>query len=168
MVIVAMLTSTEVHLNLDKAVEALSTEKVLKVGWPKNIRYPAEQEGHYVAEIAAQNEYGAPHLHIPARPFLSPAITNNKTQWLEIVRRGAIQAVHGKLDILQVLELLGSKAAGDVKKAIKAVTSPPLSPVTIEARLHKYSNKKRVGALTKPLVDTGVMLNSVTYAVETE
>ena len=158
----------EQHINIEKAIKDLSTDKVLKVGWPKNIRYPEEEGGKYIAEVAAQNEYGAPHKNIPARPFLGPAVANNKTQWLSIVEKGVKDTIDGKNTILDVLEKLGRKASADVVVAIKEVTSPPLSPVTIAKRLSKLSKKKVTAGLTKPLIDTGIMWRAVTHSVEKE
>ena len=168
-----MRTTAEIHINLDKAIASLTTDKVLKVGWPKAIRYKDEggKQGIYVAEAAAQNEYGAPHMHIPPRPFLAPAVANNKTKWYGIIRRGTKKALLGEANILEILEDLGQVASDDVAKAIKAVTSPPLSPVTIERRKARYTTKTKKAnpkTLEKPLVDTGVMLASVTYAVESQ
>jgi len=168
---VGMRTTTETHINLDAALASLTTDKVLKVGWPEKIRYKEEEGGEFVAAIAAQNEYGAPHLHIPARPFLGPAISTNKTAWLDQVRRGAKRAIRGETTVLDILDDLGQRASGDVAKAIKAVTSPPLSPITIERRAARYTsktNKTNAKTLSKPLVDTGLMLASVTYLVENE
>lgn len=159
---------TEVHIDLDKVIEDLSTDKVVKVGWLEKQRYSAELGGNYVAEIAAQNEYGAPHLHIPPRPFMAPAVAKNKTKWLEIARQGAIRASKGDITIEEVLQTIGEIAAGDVKEAIKAVTSPPLSPYTVARRLEKYSNKSKVGSLTKPLIDSGLMLETITSSLEKE
>jgi hypothetical protein len=156
------------HIDLDKVLEDLSTDKVVKVGWVEKQRYPAESGGRYVAEIAAQNEYGAPHLHIPPRPFLAPAVGKNKNKWMGIAKAGLLKATQGDTNIEDVLKIVGEVAAGDVREAIKAVTSPVLSPHTIAKRLAKYSNKAKVGSLTKPLIDSGLMLETVTSALEKE
>jgi hypothetical protein len=166
--VVATEFRTEKHIDLDKLIADLSTDKVLKVGWPKAIRYSKESGGNYIAEIAAQNEYGAPHKRIPARPFMGPAITNNKAKWLNTLERGVKSVIKGNNDIDEVLKLIGAQAAGDVSQAIKDVTSPQLSEVTIAIRLSKLKKKARTASLEKPLIDTGIMLRSVTYAVEKE
>ena len=87
--IVATQSRTEIHLNLDKIVSDLTTDTVLKVGWPKNIQYPAKQGGQYVATVAAIHEFGAPQNNILPRPFLTPAIAENKTAWLLLAEKGA-------------------------------------------------------------------------------
>ncbi len=167
--------NSKTHINLDDALSSLTTDKVLKVGWPKNTRYPEEQGGKYIAEIAAQNEYGAPHKAIPARPFLGPAVADNKNKWLGLLSKGVAQAILGNTDILEVLDKVGTVASDDVAKAIKAVTSPPLAPSTIAARKARYLSKAKGGKnkalpkyLEKPLIDTGIMFAAITHAVEDE
>ncbi|WYK44555.1 hypothetical protein WKR00_15190 [Morganella morganii] len=46
---------------------------------------------------------------------------------------------------------------------IKSVTTPPLKDTTVAARARRHSKGK---ATSKPLVDSGLMLQSVTFAVE--
>lgn len=171
--VLAILVKSESNINLDKLVSDLTTDSVLKVGWVKGNRYPKEQGGKYVAEIAAQNEYGAPHKAIPARPFMAPAVAQNKTKWTGLAAKGAAKAANGDITMPDVLESLGDEAANDITKAIKAVTSPALSQVTIANRLARYTskgNKKKINptTLTKPLVDTSLMIDSVYSTVEPE
>ncbi len=157
--------TTETHINLDRVVSDLMSDSVLKVGWVEAQRY---DNGTFYAEAAATNEYGAPHKGIPPRPFMGPAVSENKNKWVELVKSGAGKAVIGDTTMSEVLDTVGAIAAGDVAKAIKAVTSPPLSPVTIAARLRKLKNKKVSESLTKPLIDTGIMLRSISYVVESK
>ncbi|RIQ10307.1 hypothetical protein D0837_17670, partial [Bordetella avium] len=60
-------------------------------------------------------------------------------------------------------EQVGALAAGDIARAISKVVSPPLEKSTLQAR---QSRKKTPGVSKKPLVDTGLMIQSVTYQVE--
>ena len=149
----------EKHINIEKSIEFLKTDKVLKVGWTKKNRYHEEQGGQYVAEVAAQNEYGVPYLRIPARPFMGPAVIKNSFKWMAIVKTGAKDVIEGNKHIETVLD------------AITAVTSPPLAPSTIQARFDRLTSKsaKRRGitkTLEKPLIDTGLMFASVTHVIE--
>ncbi len=72
-------------------------------------------------------------------------------------------AVKGNIAITDGLTQVGAKAAGDVKMVIKSVTTPPLKDTTVAARARRHSKGK---ATSKPLVDSGLMLQSVTFAVE--
>lgn len=123
-----------------------------KVGWFESATYP---EGTPVAYVATIQEFGTPR--IPARPFMRPAVADHGQEWLDQLADGARVSLNGGLSASDVLELVALGAAGNVAEKIQAVTSPPLSPVTV----------KRKG-FAKPLVDTGQMLGSVTGKVERE
>lgn len=74
--------------------------------------------------------------------------------------------IAGKATGEQVLEVIGLKAAGDIRKTIATIQTPALKPATIANRLRARKDKSTIGNLTKPLVDSGTMLNAVTSAVE--
>lgn len=152
--------------SLKKSVDqAEKSRKVGKVGWVKKSKYP---DGLFVAAVAAVQEYGDPKNRIPPRPMLRPTADKKQNQWAKLVKDAAEKAFEkgGKLD--DVLEVLVLTAAGDVRKTIASIETPPLSPVTIRNRLRKRKNKTKIGKLTKPLIDTGVMRDTVTGVVEDE
>lgn len=151
---------------LEKALSNLD-KKVGKVGWFANARYD-DKKSTPVASVAAQNEKGNPNKNIPARPFIAPTIRAKQNEWAEIATSGARSVLLGKKTIVQVLEAIGLKAAGDIRKTISLITTPPLSPRTIQARLARRSNKKKIGLLTKPLIDTKHMYNTLTNTVGDE
>jgi len=66
----------------------------------------------------------------------------------------------------QALELVGMQAAGDVQEMITSIQTPPLSPTTIHARQRKMADGKTVGNLTKPLVETALLLASIKSVVQ--
>lgn len=139
------------------------TNKVGKVGFFETSKY---EDGTPVAYVATIQEYGAPERGIPPRPFMRPTIAEKQNEWKGLAEQGARAMLDGKATGEQVLEVIGLKAAGDIRKAISAVTTPALKPATVAARLRGYKDKQTVGSLTKPLVHTGVMLNAVTSVVE--
>lgn len=141
--------------------------KVGKVGWFKEQKYN-DKNGTPVAYVATIQEYGYAPKNIPARPFMRPTIAAKQNEWKAIAQQGAEQIVKGNQTVNGVLELLGQKAAGDIKRTITRITEPPLSPKTIAARRAKRSDHNTIGLLTKPLIDTGYMLNSLTNVVEDE
>lgn len=156
--------TSEAH-TLDIALTQLAeSRKVGKVGWVNGSQYIDGRE--YVAAVAAQNEFGNPSKHIPARPFMRPTIAKQQGEWKKLTEQGAKQILLGKQTAGDVLEAIGLKAAGDVRKTISQVYEPPLSPRTIAARLAKRKDKKTVGNLTKPLIDTGIMFATLTNVVE--
>lgn len=121
-----------------------------KVGWFESAHY---KDGPAVAYVATIHEFGTEH--IPARPFMRPAVDEHGAEWMQLLAQGARRAAEGGISARDVLEMVTLKAAGDVAKKIQAVTSPALSPITVKRKGH-----------SKPLIDTGQMFQSVTGKVE--
>lgn len=176
------------NLEQMKLVLGQLEKKSLKVGFLESAHYP---DGTPVAYVASIQEFG--HGSTPPRPFMRPAQEQNKDKWNNNFARAVKAAINGVMDLDQGLEQVGMVAAGDVRKAIKAVTAPPLSILTLLIRKHKKGggtvNGREVGRLagerdfegprpkkdktmnlsgvsTKPLVDDGIMIQSVTSVVE--
>jgi hypothetical protein len=105
---------------------------------------------------------------IPPRPFMRPTADREKNNWLTIMYDGAKAIVRGAATGIQVMDALGSRAAGDIAKSIVAVTSPPLKPGTIAARRRALTDKITIGSLDKPLVSSGIMLDTVSHTVGKE
>lgn len=164
-----------------KALEGVQS----KVGWFKTAKY---EDGTPVAYVAAIQELGSPANSIPPRPFMRPTVDEKRKHWSEIAAQGARNALTGKTKVESVLEVLGEQAEGDILDAIVQITSPPLSPVTIElramkkrnpnlritgkivgeaaARVHEMGYKSPSGVSTKPLNDTGHMIATLTHITE--
>lgn len=150
--------------NLEKAISELENISV-KVGWFERNKY-LDNKSTPVSFVAAQNEFGNPAKNIPARPFMRPAAIKNKILWDKVAEKGIKEAIKGVNSFNNGMKLLGDKVAGDIRKEIKLVFEPPLKQSTISARLAKKKNKKKIGLLTKPLIDSGIMLDTVTSEVE--
>lgn len=104
-----------------------------------------------------------PHqIIIPPRPTVRPTITRDKATWLKNMMAGAKKVLRGQITAAEVMEAVALAAAGGIAKTIAELTAPPLKASTVAARRRKMSNNKIVGSLTKPLVATGIMLNTVT------
>lgn len=163
--------------------------KQIQVGFFETAKYP---DGTPIAYVAAIQEFG--YGPIPPRPFMRPAELQNKNKWQAGIARGVKAALNGAITIDHALEQVALVAAGDVRKAIKAVTAPPLSLLTLLLRKHKKNpdaspiggklvgqkageinfmgprpKKDKTlsisGVSTKPLIDTGQMFQAVTGAV---
>ena len=87
-------------------------------------------------------------------------------KWRRIAEKEAKKVFQGKQTGIQLMAMIGVEAANDIKDNIKSLESPPLSPTTIERRRQIRSGKGDVGLLTKPLIDTGLMLETCTHIVE--
>ena len=145
----------------------LNTIRVLdttvgKTGWFRSAKYPG---GTSVAFVAAQNELGNPAKNIPPRPFIRPTITKKRTEWLKIAQQLISESINGKRNPKTIFELVASKAAAHIRNAIAELKSPALAPATIAARLYLRADTANVGGLTKPLIDTKLMYNTLTYEV---
>lgn len=143
-----------------KAVYDELAKKQIKVGFFEHSKYP---DGTPIAYVAAIQELGYPAGGIPPRPFMRPAMTEHRQEYSQLTGRAVKAAVNGRITVTDGLTQIGAKAAGDVKMAIKAVTMPPLDDATVAARARRHSKGKATG---KPLVDSGLMLQSVTFVVE--
>lgn len=127
-----------------------------KVGWFESAKYP---DGTPVAMIAAQNEFGNPEKNIPPRPTVRPAITDKQSEWNRIAEQGAKAIIAGNSDATKVMIAITLSAEGAIAKNIATITQPPLAPKTIKARQRKGNSS------TKPLVDTGLELATLTSVV---
>ena len=153
-----------------------------KVGWFESAVY---ESGRPVAAVAAGNELGIPSRSIPARPFMRPTADDKTPEWTELSGRVSTRVLEGKMTAEQAMDALGQKAASDVAQTITQVLSPPLSPITLGARKYRMQGKEVTGATigeiarklkegkldvsgvsTKPLQDTGVMLDTLTHITE--
>lgn len=121
-----------------------------KVGWFEGATYP---DGTSVAYVATIHEFGT--SRIDARPFMRPAVADHGQEWMDNLAVGARQAMTTGGSARDVMEAVALAAAGNVGEKIVAVTSPALSPVTVARK-----------GFSKPLVDTGQMLQAVTGKVE--
>ena len=152
-------------LNLDKIKATLERapeefkDMVAQVGFPSGKNYA---DGKPIAQVAAQNEFGAPAMRIPPRPFMRPTIKEQKDNWTKQLAGGVKQVVLGKMSAFDVLFAVGELAASDMKAKIASIYSPKLAPYTLKQR------QERGNGSTKPLVDTGEMLSYLQHSVAKE
>lgn len=134
-----------------------------QVGWFETAKYP---DGTPVAYVAAIHEFGHAAGGILPRPFFRPTIAAQTGEWSRQFGRAATAVANGKIEPGPAMTQLSALAAGDVAKTISTLTTPALKEATVNARRRKRADKKTTGGLTKPLVDTGIMLGTLTYKVE--
>lgn len=133
-----------------------------EAGWLESSQY---EDGTKAAYVAAIQEYGAPEKNIPPRPFMRPAVEQNRDYLIDGMKQGVKAVLARKASAEDVLSVVGSRMAGDISKAISQVSAPPLKPATIATRARKRASGVVTAGLTKPLVDTGYMLATVTSQV---
>ena len=130
------------------------------VGWFETAKYPT---GVPVAYVAAIQEFG--YGAIPPRPFFRPTISEQSPTWSRLFGQAAKAVAAGKLTSDQAMTQICAKAAGDVAVTISRITAPPLKPATVAARRRRYADRGTTGNLTKPLVDAGLLIGTITYRV---
>jgi hypothetical protein len=153
--------------------------RALRVGFLENATYP---NGTPVGMVAAIQEFGAPSVGIPPRPFFRNMVAKNKGQWGAQAKQ-AMQMTDNDTD--KALGLMGEVIAGQLRQSIVDTNAPKLSPTTLMLRKMRAQNpalevnrtvvaeaRRRVaagmstsGVSIKPLVDTGHLLNSIDYEV---
>lgn len=147
---------------LTKALEE-ADEFVAKVGWFSSSVYP---DGTPVAYVASIQEFGYPPKNIPPRLGFRELAKAKSNDWSALATKLGKRIVSGKMTMFDALTLIGGVAEGDLRKQISEVTSPPLKEATIEARRRRSaSGEARTETGSKPLVDTGYMLATVTHLV---
>ncbi len=153
---------------LEKALMRLSRHlndpATLQVGFMSGATYP---DGTPVAMIAAIQNFGAPSVGIPPRPFFSNMIVDKSHEWP--TARARRLRVNG-FDAREALEVVGHGIEGQLRKSIIDTNSPPLAKSTLRKRgvdpNTKYDPKNPATFGAKPLIETGHMLDSVTSKIK--
>lgn len=146
-------------VDLDSVIKELEG-KVIKTGYFEHSKY---EDGTPVAFVASIQEHGSFIQNIPPRPTLRPSMVKNKQTYADALQRGVKASINGDIELNSVLEQIGMLSAGHVGEAIRDLNVPILSDKTIQARARRAASGM---ASSKPLVDTGLMIQSVTSKVE--
>lgn len=142
----------------------MSKSKIIDKGWKqikKNIfkmngaytavGWIASESGQDNVNKAVWNEYGT-RKGVPSRPFMRRTFDKNKLQTQKLLKKYAKLVMQGKMNNRQALAQVGEIYSSMMKKMIRTGGWPPNSPKTIAAK-----------GSSKPLIDTGEMLNSITH-----
>lgn len=137
---------------LKRLMKRYSGKKVIAVGFPQgseggSTQYP---NGESVLDVAARNEFG---IGVPERSFLRTGgqefVEDSKTMF-----KKAIISVNGGGDLQSEVDNIGLKAVSAIQQKIISIDSPANAESTIAQK-----------GSSNPLVDTGLMGQSVTYEV---
>lgn len=149
-----IIDSSEVDKKLDELKKALNTRFTgAKAGYLANDKGKKpykEKDPPEIAKVALWNEYGTES--IPARPFLRTAQLNAFPRAERLVQKRMEEG----LDIEKICKQIGVMLQGEIKAQITRGTFTPNAPSTIR---HKGSSR--------PLVDTGNLLQSVHWGIST-
>ena len=116
---------------------------------------PVGANGIPVAEYGLANEYGTDR--IPARPFIGSTVDEQQGLWLDTVAKKAPDICTWKVSINTVVDTLGKKIKVAIKDQIKFISIPKNAPETVEKK-----------GFDDPLIDTGLMLNTIDYEVDSQ
>lgn len=136
------------------------------IGWFKENRYPEDEGGEYVAEVAAKHEFG---FGVPVRATMAPGLKISRKLVKNALNDALYKILKNNSDPLNVLKTGAEIIKTQVYKQIVELHSPPLHYLTIKKRLERYATKptrSSVFGIAKPLVDTGRMLATLTYTVD--
>ena len=106
------------------------------------------------ADLAMIHEFGSPAHNIPERSFLREPLINNAEAVANLAKNAIGKFIAGEISLETALGYVGEEAKGISKAAVADGISPALKPATIKRRKS-----------SKPLIDTGQLLNSITYEV---
>lgn len=124
----------------------LDKPATLRVGFLEGATYP---DGTSVPMVAAFNEFGT--AKAPPRPFFRNMVAEKSGDWPKAI---AALLEANNMDAARALALTGEAIKGQLQQSIRDLDSPPLAQSTIDRK-----------GFDKPLIDTGVMINSVDFEV---
>jgi hypothetical protein len=139
----------KLQIKLAEIAKMASNADLVRVGFLEKSSYP---DGTPVAMVAAIQDFGAPKVGIPPRPFFRNMIAEKSSEWPRAI---ADLLKANDYDAAKTLNQVGEAVAGQLRESIVATNEPPLAPSTI----------KRKG-FSKPLIDQGIMIGAIDYEVK--
>jgi len=132
-----------------------------RTGWFPSAVY---EGGQPVAGVAYVQEFGSPSRGIPPRLGMRETATEKRQEWAATAAQISRASTQGKIAPGQVMEAVTLAAEGAIRAHITKVTSPPLKAATVAARKRRLANggAGAKSTISKPLVDTGIMLATLT------
>lgn len=112
-----------------------------------------------VAEVALWNEYGTKNT--PERSFIRGAIDENASKINEWRDEVVYKVLQGEITVKKALETIGFRIQVLIQNKIKSNVPPPNAPSTA-------AHKKREGVGQTTLIETGLLLRSISYEVHVD
>jgi len=114
--------------------------------------------GITMVELGTMHEFGTADGRIPERSYIRSTLNSGNDELKQICAKLASDIVNGRRNVDEALKILGEFGVAQVRgKITKTDIPPPLKPATIAAK-----------GSSKPLVDTGALLNSISYELGTD
>lgn len=110
-------------------------------------------------EKAAAHEFGTET--VPERSFIRSTFEKKQPELAKMTAKIAKKVFEGGMEVEKGLSLLGEWGANECKNTIRNGPDPDWPALS-----SAYAEKKEAAGKTTVLVDTGEMINSITYKVE--
>lgn len=139
---------------LRKIAKQISGGTSLRVGFLAKAKYP---DGTSVALVAALNEYGHRDRagnFIGPWPFFRTMVATKQHEWPQAFKWALNKTNY---DLVAAYKIMGEGIKGQLQESIRATMAPALKESTIRAK-----------GFSKPMINTGHMLNSVDYKISKE
>ena len=132
-------------------------DSVVKAGILAKDGSENHSEGITVFQIGMIHEFGVPEKNIPRRSFIRVPIENNIKEITKLIENNHKLVSENSMSAKVALDRIGIKAQNTIKESFRNNDWKPLKRATI----------KRKGS-SRPLVDTGQLIGSISYIVEKE
>lgn len=132
-------------------------DSVVKAGVLAKDGSKQHSEGITVFQIGMIHEFGAPEKNIPRRSFIRVPIENNIKEITKLIENNHKLVSENSMSAKVALDRIGLKAQNTIKESFRKNDWKPLKRATI----------KRKGS-SRPLIDTGQLIGSISYIVEKE
>ena len=132
-------------------------DSVVKAGILAKDGSQNHSEGITVFQIGMIHEFGVPEKNIPRRSFIRVPIENNIKEITKLIENNHKLVSENAMSAKVALDRIGIKAQNTIKESFRNNDWKPLKRATI----------KRKGS-SRPLIDTGQLIGSISYIVEKE
>lgn len=129
--------------------------RVVKVGVPATAE--PQPDGTPMVLVAAVHEFGSPKNNIPERSFIRSAVNENHDEYVRLNKINFVALIKNKITVEIALSRLGEMAKSHMQQKIRKGDFVPLKESTIKAK-----------GSSAPLIDTGNLIQSITYALGTK
>ena len=165
-------TTIDKDLGYKKLIKEIKKFKgaYVKAGLPQSMENEVHSDDITTLQIGVWQEFGT--RRIPKRPFIRTTFDTKKKQWEKFTDLMISGISLGKTTANMALDLLGQKILSDIKSVIRKGVGAKNAPSTLRQKQKKgLAETKRRERKGQPypigtpvqLIDTGVMLNSITY-----
>lgn len=149
---ISIIGKQQVEEALRRLAERLEGETRVLVGVPEGSG--TYDDGLTIATVAAVNNFGSADGHIPARPFLRPAVEQGAPEYQRLAEVMIPRVLSGEMAMRTLLEQMGNLAEGHIKQYITDLRVPKNADSTI-------ANK----GSDNPLIHDGHLRQSIRYVI---